>query len=386
MKLSSQLSKITTWKGVTLRGSPICKSDWLLATFGQVQHKRAFSVTRISRRDPLTVFNREVKEKQRDRAATNPETSRIVEYIRNEVANRMAERLLVISSPQDILVDVGSGAGNLEQAICGEREDPQDNEILRKRIKKIIMTEMSRGLLYRDVDPEMFPFNRELNITRVQVDEEKLFTPALYEAIQGTNALDSIPYSDTLFENTVSAVVSNMSLHWVNDLPGLLQRIKYMLKPDGLFMASMLGGDSLFELRTSLQIAEMDTLGRIAPRLSPLADIRDMGNLLQSAGYNLITIDVDDIIVSYPDMQSLLFDLRDAGESNAVFNRPHYLPRSVIKAAEETYKSMHANEDGTLPATYRIIYMIAWKPGPTQPKPLERGSAQKSLKEVLSTK
>lgn len=83
-----------------------------------------------------------------------------------------------------------------------------------------------------------------------------------------------------------------------------------------------------------------------------------MGNLLQQAGFNLITIDVDDVIVSFPDMMSLMKDLRDMGESNAVLNRPHYLPRDLIAAAEKVYREMHANEDGSLPATFRIIYMV----------------------------
>ncbi|KAK9359672.1 hypothetical protein V1504DRAFT_498869 [Lipomyces starkeyi] len=348
---------------------------------GPLSTCRLFSSSTPAGAEFMQVFNRKVKEKQRDRAALDPETSRTVDYLRNEVANRLVERLLLIARQHETMVDIGAGAGSIEQAICGNREDPNDNGVMQSRINKIIMTEMSEKLLYRDSDPGQFPFNKDLNITRVKLDEEVLYTPELLNAITGSEATQ--PFSDYMFENSVNTVISNLSIHWVNDLPGLLRKIKFMLVPDGLFIASMFGGDSLFELRTSLQIAEMDLFGRLAPRLSPLADVRDMGGLMQQAGYNLITIDVDDIIVSYPDLMALMRDLRDMGESNAVLNRPHYLPRELINAAEMTYRKMHANDDNTLPATFRIIYLIGWKPSPTQPKPLERGSADVNLKDVL---
>ncbi|KAK9486322.1 hypothetical protein V1527DRAFT_463731 [Lipomyces starkeyi] len=349
--------------------------------YGPLSTCRLFSSSTPARAEFMQVFNRKVKEKQRDRAALDPETSRTVDYLRNEVANRLVERLLLIARQHETMVDIGAGAGSIEQAICGNREDPNDNGIMQSRINKIIMTEMSEKLLYRDSDPDQFPFNKSLNITRVKLDEEVLYTPELLNAITGSEATQ--PFSDYMFANSVNTVISNLSIHWVNDLPGLLRKIKFMLVPDGLFIASMFGGDSLFELRTSLQIAEMDLFGRLAPRLSPLADVRDMGGLMQQAGYNLITIDVDDIIVSYPDLMALMRDLRDMGESNAVLNRPHYLPRELINATEMTYRKMHANDDNTLPATFRIIYLIGWKPSPTQPKPLERGSADVNLKDVL---
>ncbi|KAK9449871.1 uncharacterized protein V1518DRAFT_414916 [Limtongia smithiae] len=356
--------------------TPPCDSDH--AAFA----RRHFSTTPVARAQVMQVFSRQVKRRQRDRAASNPENSRVVDYLRAEVADRLIERLLLIARNHDTMIDLGAGAGSIEQAICGEREDPNDKAVLQSRLGRIIMTEMSEKLLYRDADPEKFSFNRELDITRVQTDEEVLFTAELLSAIRGAPVAKT-EVSDFQFENTVNTVISNMSIHWVNDLPGLLQKIKYMLVPDGLFIASMCGGDSLFELRTALQIAEMDVYGRIAPRLSPLADVRDMGGLMQQAGYNLITVDVDDIIVSYPDMMSLMRDLRDMGESNAVLNRPHYLPRKLIEAAEKVYKDMHANDDGSLPATFRIIYMIGWKPSPNQPKPLERGTADVSFKDIL---
>ncbi|KAK9467049.1 hypothetical protein V1512DRAFT_261808 [Lipomyces arxii] len=341
------------------------------------QYCRYMALSSVS--EGMQVFNRHVKQKQRDRAALDVQSSRTVEYLRSTIADRLIERLLLIARQHEILVDVGSGAGTVEQAIMGPREDPNDDGVMKSRVGKVIMTELSEKLLYRDADPVEFPFNTELDITRLHLDEEQLFTPSLLGAVTGEDG----EYSEYKFENTVSTVISNMSMHWINNLPSLLAKIKFMLKPDGMFIASMIGGDSLFELRTALQQAELQTYDRIAPRLSPLADVSDVGGLMQKAGFNLITVDVDDIIVSFPDMMTLMRDIKDMGESNAVSNRPHYLSRELIKAAEKIYKDMHANEDGTLPATFRIIYMIGWKPSESQPKPLARGSADVNLKDVL---
>ncbi|KAK9459430.1 S-adenosyl-L-methionine-dependent methyltransferase [Lipomyces oligophaga] len=345
--------------------------------------RHQFSSSSWQKVNVMQVFNRQVKQKQRDRAALNPDSSRTVDYIRDEIADRLVERFLLIARHHNVLLDIGSGPGNIERALCNPRENPADTEVLQSRIGRVIMTEMSHGMLYRDADPVEFPFNNQLDLTRVQLDEENLFTRDLLAAIRGTQYNPGLPFSEYEFENTVDTVVSNLSIHWVNDLPGLLSRVKYALKPDGLFIASMIGGDSLFELRTALQIAEMKLYGRAGPRLSPLADIRDMGSLLQNAGFNMITIDVDDLIVGFPDMMALMKDLRDMGESNAVLNRPHYLPRQLIAEAETVYRQMHASDDGSLPATFRILYMIGWKPSENHPRPLERGSAEISLKDAL---
>jgi NADH dehydrogenase [ubiquinone] 1 alpha subcomplex assembly factor 5 len=157
------------------------------------------------------------------------------------------------------------------------------------------------------------------------------------------------------------------------------------MKPDSPFLAAMLGGDSLFELRTSLQLAEQDRLGGVSPHISPLADVRDVGGLLTRAGFKMLTVDVDDIIVEYPDIFALMMDLQAMGESNAVLRREiGPIGRDVLLAAEGIYKELQGEEgrDG-IPATFRIIYMIGWTEGEGQTKPLERGSGQMNLKDVL---
>jgi NADH dehydrogenase [ubiquinone] 1 alpha subcomplex assembly factor 5 len=175
-----------------------------------------------------------------------------------------------------------------------------------------------------------------------------------------------------------------MSLHWINDLPSLLAQVNNILVPDGPFIAALTGGDSLYELRTSLQLAEMERTSGISPRVSPLADVRDIGGLLQKAGFKMLTVDVDDIIVDFPDIFAVMTDLQAMGEQNAVLARKMgAVGKDVLLAAEAIYRELHGNEDGTLPATLRTIYLIGWKEGPNQSKPLERGSGQANLKDIL---
>lgn len=162
----------------------------------------------------------------------------------------------------------------------------------------------------------------------------------------------------------------------------------------------MLGGDSLFELRTSLQLAEMERRGGVSPHVSPLVDVKDMGGLLQSAGFKMLTVDVDDIVIAYPNIFALMMDLQQMGEANAVLVREMgALGRDVLMAAEGIYRELHGEESWgdlpddalengvqggrVLPATFRLIYMIGWKEGPNQPKPLQRGSGEISMKDIL---
>lgn len=229
-----------------------------------------------------------------------------------------------------------------------------------KRIGTITAADSSETLLYRDAQ---LSFNDEVDIVR-----EVLPTAEM------------LPYD----ANTFDAVLSSMSLHWINDLPSVLAQVNNILKPDSPFMGVMMGGDSLYELRTALQLAEQDRRGGVSTHTSPLADVRDIGGLLQKAGFNLLTVDVDDIVVDFPDMFSLMKDLQAMGESNAVLGRERGgIQRDVLLAAEGIYRELHGNEDGSLPATFRLIYMIGWKQSPEQAKPLERGTGMFSIKDYL---
>lgn len=236
----------------------------------------------------------------------------------------------------------------------------EDAEPISTRINKLTAAESSSTLLHRDAD---LPFNSEIAITREVIDDE-----------------ETLPYESNSFD----AVISSLSMHWINDLPSLLRQVNNVLKPDAPFLAAMWGGDSLYELRTSLQLAEQERRGGVSTHTSPLADVRDVGGLLQSAGFKLLTVDVDDIVVDFPDSFALMQDLQAMGESNAVLGREMGgIQRDVLLAQDAIYRALHANEDGTLPATFRLIYLIGWKESPDQAKPLRRGSGEINIKDVL---
>jgi len=297
---------------------------------------------------PYQVFDRSVKRLQRDSAAAlrGGAKSRTVDYLRDEVADRMMDRFMDIKRNFGTILDLGSGPGHFSKLLVPER------------VRKVLMIDSSEKTLHRDPDSEF-----EVELGRIVWDEERLL--------------------DLVQKDSQEAIVSCLSLHWVNDLPGTLVQIKEALKPDGVFLGAMFGGDTLFELRTSLQLAQVEREGGISPYISPMTDIRDVSNLLGRAGFTLLTTDIDEVKVNYPSMFELMDDLRDMGEANAVVERRSSLHRDTLAAASAIYKAMHGNEDGSVPATFQIIFMIGWKPSPTTPVPLKRGSAKRSLKDVL---
>lgn len=164
-------------------------------------------------------------------------------------------------------------------------------------------------------------------------------------------------------ENSVDCIVASGSLHWTNDLPGALIQIQRALKPDGVFLGYMLGGETLFELRTSLMLAEQERRGGLGVHVSPMTDTRDVSSLLTRAQFTLQTVDLDEIAIRYPSMFELLQDLQDMGESNAAVHRAPFLHRDTLIAAAATYRAMHGDADG-VPATFAQIYMVRDEPHP----------------------
>ncbi|CCG83709.1 protein of unknown function [Taphrina deformans PYCC 5710] len=311
------------------------------------------------------IFDRRVKELQRTRAAADVEANRQSDYLKDEVADRIVDRLLFLKRDFSHLVDLGGGNGHIARSLARDRSKEEDEgergstgRPLRERIGRMTVTDLSMPLATRDGVSGY----GGLAVDRACVDEE------------------SLPFA----ERSVDAVVSSLALHWVNDLPGALIQIRRSLVPDGAFLGAMFGGDTLFELRTSLQLAESDRHGGIAPRVSPMTDVKDVGSLLNRAGFKLTTIDVEDIVVDYPDLFSLAADLHAMGESSAVLARPGGpLSRDSLLAAQAIYRQLHGNPDGTLPATFSVLFMIGWAPGAATPKPQPRGSGQASLKDTL---
>lgn len=185
---------------------------------------------------------------------------------------------------------------------------------------------------------------------------------------------------------SLDLVVSGLSLHLVNDLPGVLAQVRRALRPDGLFMAALLGAGSLAELRVAFSEAETDTLGGASPRVAPFADVRTLGALLQRAGFALPVTDVDKVVVRYGSPFSLFAELRRMGAANALVER-HRAPlrRATLMRAAEIYAERFADPDGRLRATFEIVWLSGWAPDASQPQPARPGSARMSLAEALGT-
>ncbi|GEQ99269.1 SAM-dependent methyltransferase [Iodidimonas gelatinilytica] len=188
-------------------------------------------------------------------------------------------------------------------------------------------------------------------------------------------------------ENSLSLLLSNLSLHWVNDLPGALIQINRALKPDGFFLAAMLGGETLSDLRRALLDAELSICGGVRPRLSPMAEVRDLGGLLQRAGFAMPVADAETIPVSYADPLALMRDLRAMGETNAVHDRQKTMwRRDVLLEACRLYCDRHSNAEGRILAHFQVLFLTGWAPGPNQPRPKQPGSAKARLADALGTK
>ncbi|XP_055380823.1 arginine-hydroxylase NDUFAF5, mitochondrial [Condylostylus longicornis] len=303
------------------------------------QHKISTAAT-LSAIKSMNIFDRNVKKLQKERAAASPDVN-LYDYLKEEVGFRLSDRIFDIKREFEKAVDLGCSRGYLSKHILAET------------VKQLILCDTSSKML------EQAESTPGLKITKLEMDEEKL----------------------DFEENSIDIIMSNLSLHWVNDLPGCFSKVLRCLKPDGVFMASLFGGDTLYELRSSLQLAELERKGGIAPHISPFTQIRDVGGLLNQAGFTMLTIDTDEIVVGYPTMFELMYDLKGMSENNAALNRPLHLSRDVMMAAAAIYNEMYQKENG-VSATFQIIYFVAWKPGPNQPQSLPRGTGEVSLKDL----
>ncbi|KAE8600937.1 hypothetical protein XENTR_v10013464 [Xenopus tropicalis] len=296
----------------------------------------------------LNVFDRQMKRRQKDWAVSQPGAHHC-DYLREEVGERIADRVFDIARTFPFALDLGSGRGYISQ------------HLTKDIVERFVHADLSEKAL-RNLAASEIPS------VRVIVDEE------------------FVPFK----ENTFDLVVSSLSLHWVNDLPRAFQEIHRILKPDGVFIGAMYGGETLFELRCSLQLAEIEREGGFSPHISPFTAVTDLGNLMGRAGFNMLTVDADEIQIQYPGMFEVMKDLQGMGESNCAWNRRSLLHRDSMIAAAAIYQDMYGEEDGTVPATFQVYYMIGWKPHESQAKPAKRGSATvsfgdlKKVKEIVS--
>jgi SAM-dependent methyltransferase len=194
---------------------------------------------------------------------------------------------------------------------------------------------------------------------------------------------EALPFADA----SLDLVVSALALQSVDDLPGTLVQVRRALKPDGYFLAALLGGDSLTELRQSFAAAEADLEGGVSPRVAPFIDARDAGALLQRAGFALPVADVDRVTVRYASPFGLMADLRRMGATNPLVERRRTpLRRATLMRMAETYAARFADADGRVRASFDIVWLSGWAPHPSQPQPLRPGSAQVRLADALGTR
>src|SRR5215475_12844447 len=183
---------------------------------------------------------------------------------------------------------------------------------------------------------------------------------------------------------SLDLALSALAFQFVNDLPGVLAQIRRALKPDGLLLAAMIGGDTLTELRQSFAAAEAECEGGVSPRVAPFADLRDIGSLLQRAGLALPVTDVDRVVARYDSAFSLMADLRRMGATNILLERRHTpTRRSTMLRMAQIYSERFADPDGRIRATFDVIWLSGWAPHESQPKPLKPGSATASLEEAV---
>lgn len=284
----------------------------------------------------MLVFDRLSVRRHRDRAAAAFSRH---DFLFREVADRLLDRLVDIRRQFPLALDLGCHSGLLAEELSG-----------RGGVQTMVQA---------DISPRMAATASGL---RLAADEETLpFAPASFDL-----------------------VLSLLSLHWVNDLPGALAQLRAALKPDGLLLAVMLGGETLKELRQSLAAAELAVEGGLSPRVAPFADVRDAGALLQRAGFALPVVDTETITVSYGEPLDLLRDLRGMGETNAVIERRKTsLRRTTLFQALDHYRQTFADANGRVPATFQLIYLTAWAPDPSQPQALRPGSARNRLADAL---
>jgi SAM-dependent methyltransferase len=194
---------------------------------------------------------------------------------------------------------------------------------------------------------------------------------------------EALPFRD----GAIDLVTSALSLQFTNDLPGALVQIRRALRPDGLFLAALAGGETLTELRQAFAQAEAEIEDSISPRVAPFADLRDLGALLQRAGFALPVTDVDRLTVRYASPVALMQDLRRMGATNVIGERRRKpLKRATLMRMIEIYGERFADADGRVRATFEIVWLSGWAPHESQQQPLKPGSAQQRLADALGTK
>lgn len=313
-----------------------------------------FLATRSSSNQSTIIFDRELKARHKERSLLLSDGD-YYDYLRRESASRIVDRIEDISRSFPTCLELGCHRGHLYDLINGTEGLGDDGGGI-GGIKTLYQCDMAPSAMRTDV----------------KIDDEN---PQLVEPkyLHGDEE-NGLPFQEGSFD----IVLSSMNLHWINDLPKVFRNIKSVLKSDGVFIGSMLGGSTLQELKECLYLAEQERKGGFSPHASPLALPSDIAGLMQT-NFSLPTIDIDTHTISYPDAFSLMEHLGFMGESNATLNRRYNVGLDTFLAAASLYQEKYGLEDGSVPATFQFIYMIGWKPDASQPKPMRRGSGTHKL-------
>lgn len=282
------------------------------------------------------IFDSSLIAARRNRFAADAETS---DFLLHRAADDLAERLAIVKRHFARAANVGAYHGIVSEA-------------LRRlaNVEQIVDVEPASALLQRGKGPKL------------QAD------------------LETLPFA----AESLDLIVSALSWQYVNDVPGLLVQARQALKPDGLMLAALLGGETLKELRDAWLIAESEMMGGVSPRVAPFADVRDLGALLQRAGFALPVADNDVFTVTYEDPFALMRELQRMAASNPLHERSRIpVTRRLLFRAAEIYRQRYAEPSGRIRATFEIITLTAWAPHASQQQPLKPGSARMRLAEAL---
>lgn len=256
-------------------------------------------------------------------------------FLLDRVAEDLADRLMAVKRRFDVAADIGTAGEAVRHAIAG-------------------------------------------SVGRVHA-----FAPAERADVDVVTDPELLPLAPASLDLAVSA----LAFQTVNDLPGALAQIRRALRPDGLLLAALFGSGTLNELRESFAVAESDTVGGISPRVAPFADLRDLGGLLQRAGFALPVTDVDRVVVRYGDPFALFADLRRMGAANPLSARRRApLRKDTLARAVEVYAERFTDPDGRLRATFEIVWISGWAPHESQQQPLRPGSAKQRLADALGAR
>ena len=278
------------------------------------------------------VFDRLLQRRRRSRAAAPP-----TNFLLDHVAGEIADRLSMVLRRFDLGVDLGT-----------------PGDVVRISLRRLGAVGTIVGA---DTIARGKPF--------VVADEEAL------------------PFRDA----SLDLVVSGLALHFANDLPGVLAQVRRALKPDGLFLAALFGGETLIELRQAFAEAESEIEGGASPRVAPFADLRQLGALLQRAGFALPVIDVERVTVRYSSAFDLMHELRRMGTANTLVARRRVpLRRTTLMQMADIYARRFADADGRIRTTFDIVWLSGWAPHSNQQQPLKPGSAKARLADALGTR